>query len=191
MKTTPALLAVLFALTLALPAHAQQRLSGTWQVEEVGGLEPPKGVELTLTFGREGAATLTYTLPGDAPQSWDYAFTVEDGQVTLEPAKAFGDAETVTYEIRFDAGKLMLLPPKPEADEPAEDEGEEASEGETDATEEDATDDAEASADESGEAASQDTSDTEEDTDDDTPGSEDEEEEEDTREPVWVLAPVG
>jgi hypothetical protein len=190
MKTTPALLAVLFALTLALPAHAQQRLSGTWQVEEVGGLEPPKGVELTLTFGREGAATLTYTLPGDAPQSWDYVFTVEDGQVTLEPAKAFGDADTVTYEIRFDAGKLMLLPPKPESDESAENEvSAEDADASEDATEDDATNSAGETGDESDDATSDESAVAEEADDEETPSDEDEEE--DTREPVWVLVPVG
>ncbi|MFN3166933.1 MAG: lipocalin family protein [Phycisphaeraceae bacterium] len=190
MKTTPAVLALLFALTLALPAHAQQRLTGTWQVESVGQVEPPEGVSLTLAFKTDGVATLTYTLPGDGPQSWDYNFTVDAGQLTLTPAKAFGDPETVTYDIRFDAGKLLLLPPKPEDDEPAEDETADDGEDDADASEGegDTTGDADEPTDETGDGAA----DTEDEAaDDDTPGGEDEDEQEDTRKAVWVLVPVG
>ena len=106
MKTTLTLLALALTATFTLTAAAQD-VAGSWQAESVGSIEPPEGAELTLSFGDEGKATITYTLAGQ-PQAWQYDYAVTDGQLTLEPAKFFGEPQTVTYDIKFDEGKLVL-----------------------------------------------------------------------------------
>ena len=200
MKTLPALLALLTALCLAAPADAQQRLSGTFRVEEVNGQEPPESVELTLTFGADGKAAVTYTVADDPPQSWAYAFEVEDGQLTLTPDNAFGDPQSVTYDIRFEGGKLLLLTPEPEEEqeepEGTEDEsGESADEtGSTDSADdrpETAPADAGADQETPAETDPADTDDTNpEESGEQTEEQADDEQEQDTREPVWVLTQV-
>gem|GEM_PF-2083286 len=160
MKIFTALLTLTLTATLSFSTAAQS-VAGNWQAQEISSAEPPEGAELTLTFGDEGKATITYTLAGEK-QAWTYAYTVEDNQLKLEPANPFGEPNTITYDIRFEENKLLLLTPKPEPieEETDEAEGEEASdEGET----EDAEVEAEAE------------------------GEEEEAEEEDTRIPVWVL----
>ena len=161
MKTPTALLSLVLTACLSLHAVAQDSVAGSWQAESVSSVEQTEGATLTLTFGGESKATVTYTLAGES-QAWHFTYAVIDGQLTLEPANPFGEPKTVTYDIKFDEGKLLLLTPKPEPVEEetdeAEGEGEEGAETEDAPTEEDAEEEAE-----------------------------EEVEEEDTRTPVWVL----
>ena len=155
MKTFTALLALTFSLCFTLHTAAQD-VAGSWQAESVSGVEPPEGISLTLAFGDESTATITYTISGES-QSWQYTYAVTDGQLTLDPIKPFGEPKTVTYDIKFDEGKLLLLSPKPK---PVEEESETEAEAESEAETEEAAEAEEA---------------------------EEEAEEEDTRGPVWVL----
>lgn len=159
MKTPTALLSLVLTACLSLHAVAQDSVAGSWQAESVSSVEPTEGATLTLTFGDESKATVTYTLAGES-QAWHFTYAVTDGRLTLEPANPFGEPKTVTYDIKFDEGKLLLLTPKPEPVEEETDEAEGEGEGEEGAATEDA------------------------------PAEEDAEEEaevEDTRTPVWVL----
>eukprot|EP00752_Nemacystus_decipiens_P013945 g12381.t1 len=176
MKTLNALLATLLTLCLSLPAAAEDKLSGSaWVAESVSGVEPADGTSLKLEFAE--TLKLTYTV-ADEPQSWQYAYSVADGQLTLEPINAFGEPKTVTYDIRFEEGKLLLLTPKPEPVEEATDDAEgEAEEGEGEGV-------AEEDAAEATEGAEQTPA---EETEEEEAAAEEEEKEEDTREPVWVL----
>lgn len=183
MKTTITLLALALTTAFTLTTTAQE-VAGSWQAESVGSTEPPKGAELTLAFGDKNKATITYTLSGNS-QSWNYTYAVADGQLTLELAKPFGEPQTVTYDIKFDEGKLLLLTPKPE---PAKEEMDDAKEGEgdadTDADAEETTDPegADAAEEEVKEEASKEAAEEEAEEE-----GEEEIEEEDTRVPVWVL----
>lgn len=165
MKRYAALVALTLAVCISTPAQAQQKLGGTWRVEKVGQAQPPEGITLTLTFAEEGKLVVTYNLPNDAAQSWDYRYTATQSRITLTPTQAFGEPSTIEYDIRFEAGKLLLLPPKPEEEDADTDTGSEA-EGEQDPDR--------ASADET------------DPTGDDADTAE-EKEEEDMREPVWTL----
>ncbi|MEO0476980.1 MAG: lipocalin family protein [Planctomycetota bacterium] len=195
MKTFTTLLAFVLTTAFTLTATAQE-IAGTWKAESVSGAEPPEGVELTLTFGDDNKATASYTLAGET-QSWHYSYTIEEDQLNLEPANAFGKPQTVTYDIKIVEEKLQLLTPKPEPveeeTEEAETEGEtegegeseaegsEPAEGEESAESEEAAEaetEAEAAEDAGSEAAEE--GETEE-------GETEEAEEEETREPVWVL----
>ena len=173
MKTMTALLALALTTTFTLTAAAQD-IAGTWKVESVSGVEPPEGAELTLAFGGENKLTVTYTLSGET-QAWEYGYTVEEGQLNLEPTNAFGEPQTVTYDVKIVEGKLQLLTPKPKPIEQETDEaeGEGEAEGEADSDTDQEAEEAEGDA--GGEDAEADDSETEE------------EEEEDTRVPVWVL----
>ena len=157
MKPLTALLSLALILTFSLTAAAQDSIAGSWQVESVSSVEPPENASHSLTFSGDNKAAVTYTLAGEK-QTWHYTYTVADGQLTLEPAAPFGDPKAVTYDIKLDEGKLLLLTPKPEPIEEETDEAEDTTEGEADAEE------------------------AEEET------AEEEVEEEDTRVPVWVLA---
>jgi hypothetical protein len=175
MKTITALLSLVLTAAFPLTATAQV-VDGTWQVETVSNVEPPEGATLTLNFRDGSEATITYTLAGET-QSWKYTYAVSDGQLTLEPAKPYGEPQTVTYDIKLEEGKLLLLTPKPD---PIEEENEESetegdAEGEAESDTETATEDA---ADEDAEAEDDEIAEEE---------AEDEAEEEDTRVPVWVL----
>lgn len=161
MKRTSTLLALVASFVFTSAAAAQD-IAGSWQVDTVGDAEPPKGATLTFAFGGEDRATITYTLSGDS-QSWDYAYTVADGQLTLEPIKAFGEPTPVVYDIKIVEGELRLLTPKPK---PIEDDA----------------DAAETQAEEGGEAA-----DEEAEAEAEEPVEEEVEEEQDERVPVWVL----
>ena len=197
MKTTTTLLTLVLTAASTFTTTAQE-VAGSWQAESVSSTEPPKGAELTLVFGEKGAATITYTLSGNA-QSWDYTYAVTDGQLTLELAKPFGEPQTVTYDIKFDEGKLLLLTPKPEPVKDETDDGEEDEqneEGKTDADTDAESDAEEAAGPEGADAAKEDMKEeasekeTEADAEEEgeeTEEEEEEEEEEDTRVPVWVL----
>ena len=167
MKSLTALLALTLTATLSFSAAAQS-VAGSWKAEEISSAEPPEGAALTLTFADEGKATITYTLAGEK-QSWAYTYAVEENQLKLEPANPFGEPSTITYDIRFEEGKLLLLTPEPEPIEEETDEAEGEAEGETEGEEAEASEEGEA----------EETAETEE--------EEAEEEEEDTRTPVWVL----
>ncbi len=171
MKTSTALLTLVLTAASTLTAAAQE-VGGTWRVETVSDVEPPEGASLTLSFGSENKAMVTYTLAGES-QSWQYTYAVADGQLTLDPASSYGEPQTVTYDIKLEEGKLLLLTPKPE---PVEQETEESE------TEGDAEDEADPDTQEASEAGDEegDEQATEE-------GAEEETEEEDTRVPVWVL----
>lgn len=162
MKTLTALLTLV--LTAAFPlTSAAQEVAGTWQVESVSEIKPPKGASLTLSFAGENKATVTYTLANQT-QSWQYTYTVADDQLTLAPANPYGEPKVVTYDIKAEEGKLLLLTPKPK---PVEEEAEEADavEGEDAAEAAETEDGAEKAAEQ----------------------AEEETEEEDTRVAVWVL----
>ncbi|MEM9347766.1 MAG: hypothetical protein AAGB26_14235 [Planctomycetota bacterium] len=177
MKSATALLCLIFATAFSLAMDAQE-VDGRWQVDSVNSAEPPEGVSLTLTFGEEDQAKITYSL-GREVQSWDYTYAVADGQLTLKPTNAFGEPQSVTYDIKFDGSKLLLLTPRPEPieEETDEAEGEAEGEGGTEGEAGSATDTpAEAT-----EAESEEAEQTEEEE------KQEEEEEEDTRVPVWVL----
>lgn len=163
MKILTALFTLILTATFTLTTAAQE-VAGSWQAESISSIEPPQGVELTLAFGDEGKATITYTLAGES-QAWQYAYAVADGQLTLDPIKSFGEPQTVTYDIKFDEGKLLLLTPKPKPVEEEADEAEGAAEGQegAEATTEGVTE----------EVAEE--------------KAEEKVEEEDTRVPVWVL----
>lgn len=170
MKTMTTLLTLALSTAFTLTTTAQE-IAGSWQAESISDVEPPKGAALTLAFGDENNATITYTLAGQS-QSWDYTYSVSEGQLTLEPLKPFGEPTPVVYDIKFDGDKLHLLTPNPEpVEEPAEEAGEtgepgDASEGDAEA---EAGDDADAETEKA-------------------PVEEVEEEtEEDSRVPVWVL----
>lgn len=162
MKNLPALISLVLTACLSLHAVAQVAVAGSWQVESVSSFEPPQGASLTLSFGEEKKATVTYTL-ADESRAWHYTYAVADGQLTLEPANPFGEPKTVTYDIKFDQGKLLLLTPKPEPIEEEADEAEDATDADTDTAAE------AADAEDADEEAKEDV------------------EEEDTREPVWIL----
>ncbi len=172
MKTFTTLLALVLTATFTLTAAAQD-VAGSWQAESVSSIEPPEGAALTLSFGDEGKATITYTLAGES-QAWQYDYAVTDGQLTLDPTKFFGEPQTVTYDIKFDEGKLLLLTPKPK---PAKEEAEE-----TEETEGAAKPDTEDAVEELGEEEPDEAS-----AEEATEEVEKEAEEEDTRVPVWVL----
>ena len=163
MKTPTALLSLVLTACLSLHAVAQDSVAGSWLTESVNDVEPPEDTALTLAFGDENKATVTYTLAGNS-QIWHYTYAVADGKLTLEPANPFGEPNTVTYDIKFDEGKLLLLTPKPEPIE------EETDETDSDTASDEAVD-AEGESEE--EAAAKEV--------------EEEAEEEDTRTPVWVL----
>lgn len=167
MKTFTALFTLVLTAALSLTAAAQE-VAGTWQVESVSEIKPPKGASLTLSFAGEDKATVTYTL-ADQTQSWQYTYTVADGQLTLAPANPYGKPKAVTYDIKDKEGKLLLLTPKPK---PVEEEAEEAeaAEGE-EAAEAAETEEGAEKADEQAEEAPEEV----------------ETEEEDTRVAVWVL----
>lgn len=182
MKTTTALLALIAACLTAPAAPAQDQVAGTWSVETVSETAPPEGVSLTMTFGEEGVLVITYTLPGDVSQSWNYRYAVEDGQVTITPSdNKIGKPDSIAYDIRVEDDKLVLLEPKPEdIEEQAREEEAEAAEGDAEDAE------AEEAAAEDGESeAADDTAD--DDTAEQDTAEEPELEEEDTRTPVWVL----
>lgn len=166
MKTFTALLSLVLTAAFPLTATAQE-VAGTWKVESVSDIKPPKGASLTLSFAGEDKATVTYTL-ADQTQTWQYTYTVSDGQLTLAPANPYGKPKVVTYDIKAEEGKLLLLTPKPK---PVEEEAEEAdaAEGE-DANEVAETEEGAEEADKKAEEA-----------------PEEETEEEDTRVAVWVL----
>ena len=167
MKTTLTLLALVLTAAFTLTTAAQD-VAGSWQAESISDVEPPEGASLTLSFGEENKATVTYTLAGES-QSWQYTYGVADGQLTLEPAAAFGEPQTVTYDIKFNEGKLLLLTPKPE---PVKEE----------------TDDADTEGDAEGETEGEAEKDVEKAAETEAKeGAEEEVEEEDTRKPVWVL----
>ena len=174
MKATTALLTPVLTACLTLPAAAQE-IDGQWQAESVNSVEPAKGTTLKLSFGEDSMATLTYTVAGES-QSWRYTYAVADGQLTIEPANPFGEPQTVTYDIKFDEGKLLLLTPKPE---PVEEETEEVDSG-LESEEAAEAEGEEVTEEETTEEAAEET--TEEEAEEDV-----EEEEEDTRVPVWVL----
>ncbi|MEM9111067.1 MAG: hypothetical protein AAGC72_13690 [Planctomycetota bacterium] len=181
MKTASTLLCLVAATALSFAADAQD-VDGRWQVESVNSAEPPAGVSLTLTFGEENQAKITYSLSREV-QSWDYTYSVADGQITLEPANAFGKPRSVTYDIKFDDGKLLLLTPRLEPIQEETDEGEREAEGEAD-TEGETGSAADKPAEVAeGEEESGPAEETEEEAEDDA----EEEEEEDNRIPVWVL----
>lgn len=161
MKITHALLAFVLTASLCLSTFAQDSVQGNWQVQSVSSVEPPKGVSLTLALGQDNLATLTYTLAGES-QSWRYSYRVDAGKLHLEPATPFGKPKTVTYDIKFDEGKLLLLTPKPE---PVKEEQPETEEADDSAADKPAEPGAEKQTDQ----------------------PTDEAEEEDTRVPVWVL----
>ena len=176
MKTMTTLLALALTAAFTLTTAAQE-IAGTWKVESVSDIEPPEGAELKLAFGSENKLTITYTLSGET-QAWQYDYTVEDGQLKLKPTNAFGEPQTVTYDIKLVEGKLQLLTPKPEPieEETDETEGEGGAEGEADSEAEEKAEEAE------GDAGAEDAE------AEDSEGEEvAEEEEEDTRVPVWVL----
>jgi hypothetical protein len=169
MKTTAALLTLVLVACLSLHAAAEE-VAGSWQAQSVSGVEPPEGVALAMSFGEDNIATVTYTVAGQ-PQSWEYKYTLKDGQVMLDPINAFGEPQTVTYDLRFEEGALHLLSPRPE---PVEEEDGEGESTEEDTASEDAGDDAaEGDAEDAEDADAQDT--------------EADVEEEDDRVPVWVL----
>lgn len=141
MKTTLALLSLVLSLALTLNTTAQE-VAGSWQVQSVGNQEPPKGASLALAFGEENRATITYNLSGTS-QAWQYTYTVADGQLTLEPAKPFGEPNPVTYDIKFDEGKLLLLTPKPDPVEEETDDVDSERESDADAVEEEAEEEVE------------------------------------------------
>jgi hypothetical protein len=174
MKTFNALFLFALIACLSLPAAAQD-VAGSWRAESVSGVEPPEDASLTLAFGDEDTATITYTLAGET-QSWQYRYTIADGQLKLDPAKPFGEAQTITYDIKFDEGKLLLLSPKPK---PVEEETEAEGEADPDA---DAQEAAEPEEDASGDEAAEEVAEGE-----GADGAEEELEEEDNRVPVWIL----
>lgn len=185
MKTFTALFALILTAVFTLSAPAQE-VAGTWQVETVSEVEPPEGASLTLSFGEENKATVTYTLAGEA-QSWQYTYAVAEGQLTLEPVTALGEPKPVTYDIKFDEGKMQLLTPKPE---PVEEEAKEAEiEGDVDAEPTDEGD-AESETEEAAETEAEEGAEAEGDSEAEETAKEEtkeEVEEEDTRVPVWVL----
>lgn len=184
MKILTALSALTLTAAFTLTTVAQD-VAGKWQAESVSEVEPPEGASLTLSFGQENKATVTYTLAGES-QSWQYTYSVADGQLMLEPAAAFGEPQTVTYDIKFDEGKLLLLTPKPEPVEEEADDKDTESEAEGDAaeTEGDAEGDAEPDAEASEKGDAEEGAEAEESAEE---GGEEDVEEEDTRVPVWVL----
>lgn len=107
-------LLLLLAAALPLTAHAQQSVNGTWDVEKVAGAESPDNASLTLTFTSEGEMTVTYSLDGEPAQTWKYKYTLVGKTLTLEPTNAVGEPNTTEFELRYEDGKLLLLPPKPE-----------------------------------------------------------------------------
>ncbi len=197
MKYAATLLAsFIIALLLTAPASAQQRLTGTWRVQEVAGQKTPKGVELSFTFVDDTKATLTYRLSDDAPQTWDFRFTMDQGQLKLEPAKVQGEPDSITYDIRFEEGKLLLLTPKPaeetDADKPAEGaEDKPADAADTAADPAQPKPDADKPA-EQGDPAStaKEEPSSATDTEKEQEETEKEKDQPDTREPVWVLTPA-
>lgn len=180
MKNIPALLCLVPIACLSLTAQAQDKVPGTsWLAESVNSVEPTDGISLKLEFAK--TLNITYTLAGEA-QSWQYRYSITDGQLILEPLQSLGQPQTVTYDIKFDEGKLLLLTPKPK---PIEEKAEDAQKTKTDA-------DADADADADSQAPAQAT------TDESSQEAEvvkeagkaeetKDVEEEDTRTPVWVL----
>jgi len=172
MKYATASLCLVSIACLPLPAIAQN-VEGNWQAQSISGVEPPEGAALGLAFGDEKTAKITYTLAGES-QSWQYRYTVADGQLTLEPAKPFGEPEPIIYDIKFEEDKLLLLSPRPEPSEAASETAGDAESDEAEGSEEAAERDPDAEADQT---------DAEE-VDAEDQGAEDEE---DTRVPVWIL----
>ena len=106
MKTPITLLTIFMTCCFTMQATAQD-VAGSWQAESVSGVKPPEGVALTLAFGDESTATITYTLSGES-QSWQYTYAIADGQLTLEPIKPFGEPNPVTYDVKFDEAALAF-----------------------------------------------------------------------------------
>ena len=184
MKTLSALLTLAALLCLATPALAQQSLSGAWSVESINSTQTPEGVTLTFNFASNGTATLSYAFDGEPALTWNYTFTVEEGRVTLAPAKPFAKAQTVEYDIQFKAGKLLLLPPKTEEDEPAEDKADDTAQDKEKDPADPATDPAANTEPDKTDSdpAAQDPA-----AGDQDPDKKQDEKKEDTRKPVWVL----
>lgn len=119
MKYATALLALFLTVAITSQANAQGSVQGAWVVESVNTQTPPDGVELTLSFSEDGNATLAYALPGEPAQSWTYRYKVEGTTLTLESIGMPGKPTPMTYDIRYNEGKLELLTPLPEPEEGA------------------------------------------------------------------------
>ena len=163
MKKNTALLTFALIGFSSFSTIAEDSIAGSWLAKSVNSVEPPNGVALNLSFDQENKATIVYTLTGES-QTWQYTYTINEGQLSLKPITSIGEPATVMYDIKFDEGKLLLLTPKPK---PVEQEDE--------AAEEAAADEA---SDAEGPVAE---------TDDAEAEIVEEVEEEDTRVPVWVL----
>lgn len=117
MKTLRTLLALLAITLAATTASAQQSVAGQWHVQQVNNTQTPEGTTLAIDFKDNGKAIVTATLAGEAPQSWQFAYTTQAKTLTLTPTTAPGTPQPTTYQMRFDGKKLELLEPLPEPEE--------------------------------------------------------------------------
>ncbi|MEM9415930.1 MAG: hypothetical protein AAGA29_10710 [Planctomycetota bacterium] len=97
---------LLVCLLLCGTAAADEALAGAWELSQFGDNEPEDGQRVVYAFG-ESTVQVTIESSGTSA-SWELAYSVSDGKLTIEPGEGLGDPAPVTYVYTVEEDVLTL-----------------------------------------------------------------------------------
>ncbi|MFI4860310.1 MAG: hypothetical protein ACIAXF_06475 [Phycisphaerales bacterium JB063] len=98
--------ALLVMLLLSGPAVADESLLGTWELVQIGENEPEDGQRVAYAFD-EATVRVTIEAAGETT-SWELAYSVSEGKLTLEPGPGLGDPSPITFSYTVEGEALTL-----------------------------------------------------------------------------------
>ena len=90
----------------AFPALADDALLGAWRLATLRSVERGEDQQVTYTFTPD-TLTVTVDVSGETT-SWAFAYSVSEGEITIEPNNGLGEAKPLTYGYRVEDGRLTL-----------------------------------------------------------------------------------